>query len=119
MLATTMVIITEEQRNQVQRQYAAFLATLQPAYYESAIRAILAAECLSDAVNEINFDCQAFAMAVVCQHRTLQQSTMRAFAAMCNQLATSYAEGNYDPRNEAACKLAYEISKLDSGLPFI
>ena len=114
-----MVNITDEQRSQVQRQYGAFLATLQPASYESAIRAILAAECLSDAVNEINFDCQAFAMAVGCQHRTLQQSTMRAFAAMCNQLAANYAEGNYDLRNEAACKLALEISKLDSGLPFI
>lgn len=114
-----MVIITEEQRNQVQRQYAAFLATFQPAYYESAIRAILAAECLSDAVNEINFDNRAFAMAVGCQHRTLQQSVVRAFAATCNQLATDYAEGNYDLRNEAACKLAVEISKLETGLPFI
>jgi len=114
-----MVNITDEQRNQVQRQYTNYLATLQPAYYEGAIRAIVAAECLANSVNEINFDNQAFAMAVGCQHRTLQQSVVRAFSAVCNQLATSYAEGNYDLRNEAACKLAAEISKLESGLPFI
>lgn len=119
MLATIMVIITEEQRNQVQRQYATYLSTRQPAFLEGVIRAIVAAECLANSLNEINFDNQAFAMAVGCQHRTLQQSVVRAFAATCNQLATSYAEGNYDLRNEAACKLAVEISKLDSGLPFI
>ena len=114
-----MVTITEEQHNEVHRQYSSYLATLQSAYLESAIRAIVAAECLSNAVNEICFDSDAFAMAVGCQDRTLQQSVVRAFAATCNQLATDYAEGNYDLRNEAACKLAVEISKLESGLPFI
>ena len=114
-----MVTTSEEQRNQVQRQYSSYLATVQPAYLEGAIRAIVAAECLANSVNEINFDNQAFAMAVGCQHRTLQQSVVRAFAAVCNQLATSYAEGNYDLRNEAACELAFAISKLETGLPFI
>jgi len=114
-----MVNITDEQRSQVQRQYATYLATLPPAYYEGAIRAIVAAECLANFVNEIGFDNAAFAMAIGCQHRTLQQSVMRALVAVANQLAANYAEGNYDLRNEAACKLALEISKLDSGLPFI
>ena len=114
-----MVTITDEQRNQVQRQYSNHLATLQPAYYEGAIRAIVAAECLANAVNEIGFDNDGFAMAISCQHRTLQQSVMRALVAVANQLAADYAEGRYDLRNEAACKLAVEISKLDSGLPFI
>ena len=114
-----MVNITDEQKYQVQRQYAAFLADLQPGYYEGAIRAIVAAECLTNAVNEIGFNNEAFAMVVACQHRTLQQSVMRALVAVANKLATSYAEGNYDLRNEAACKLAFEISKLESGLPFI
>ena len=114
-----MVNISDEQRSQVQRQYASYLSTLQPAYYEGAIRAILAAECLANAVNEIGFDNDAFAMAIGCQHRTLQQSVMRALVAVANQLATSYAEGRYDLRNEAACKLAVEISKLESGLPFV
>jgi hypothetical protein len=114
-----MVYITDEQRNQVQRQYSNHLATLQPAYLEGAIRAIVAAECLCNAVNEVGFDNQSFAIAVACQHRTLQQSMMRAFVAVSNQLATSYADGNYDLRNEAACMLAAEISKLESGLPFI
>jgi len=68
---------------------------------------------------KIGFDNQAFALAVACQHRTLQQSMMRAFVAVSNQLASHYAEGGYDLRNEAACKLAVEISKLESGLPFI
>ena len=114
-----MVTISEEQRNQVQRQYSSYLATVQPAYLEGAIRAIVAAECLANSVNEINFDNQAFAMAVGCQHRTLQQSVVRAFVAACNQLAANYSEGRYDLRNEAACKLAVEISKLESGLPFV
>lgn len=114
-----MVYITDEQRNQVQRQYSNHLATLQPAHLESAIRGIVAAERLTNAVNEIGFDNESFAMAVACQHRTLQQSVVRAFAAVCNQLAADYAEGIYDLRNEAACKLAVEISKLESGLPFI
>jgi len=114
-----MVTITDEQRNQVQRQYASYLSTLQPAYYEGAIRGIVAAECLCNAVNEIGFDNQSFAIAVACQHRTLQQSVMRALVAVANQLATSSAKGNYDLRNEAACKLAVEIAKLESGLPFI
>lgn len=114
-----MVNITDEQRNQVQRQYSNYLATLQPAYYEGAIRAIVAAECLANAVNEINFDYEAFAVAIRCQHRTLQQSVMRALVAVANQLATNYADGNYDLRNEAACMLAAEISKLEFGLPFI
>lgn len=114
-----MVTTTEEQRNQVHRQYSKYLATLQSAYLESAIRAIVAAECLSNAVNEIGFHNEAFAMAVGCQHRTLQQSVMRALVAVANQLATNYAEGNYDLRNEAACQLAVEISKLESGLPFV
>lgn len=119
MLATCMVTITEEQRNQVHRQYSSYLATLQTAYLESAIRAIVSGEAMSNAVNEIGFDNDAFAMAIGCQHRTLQQSVMRALVAVANQLATNYAEGNYDLRNEAACKLAVEISKLESGLPFI
>ena len=114
-----MVIITEEQRNQVQRQYATYLSTLPRANYEGAILAIVGAECLANAVNEISFDYEAFAMAIGCQHRTLQQSVMRVFAAVCNQLAADFSEGTYDLRNEAACKLAVEISKLESGLPFI
>lgn len=114
-----MVIITEEQRNQLQRQYATYLSTRQPAFLEGVIRAIVAAECLTNYLNEINFDNQAFAMAVGCQHRTLQQSVVRAFTATSNQLATDYAEENYDLRNEAACKLAAEISKLETRLPLI
>lgn len=114
-----MVNPTDEQRNQVQRQYSGYLASLQPAYYDGAIRASVAAECLANAVNEINFDNAAFAMAIGCQHRTLQQSVMRALVAVANQLATDCADGNFDLRNEAACKLAVEISKLESGLPFI
>ncbi|MBL8066165.1 MAG: hypothetical protein JNM34_09940 [Chthonomonadaceae bacterium] len=114
-----MVNLTDEQRNQVQRQYSNHLATLQPAYYEGAIRAIVAAECLANSVNEFGFDNAAFAMAIGCQHRTLQQSVMRALVAVCKQLTTSYAEANFDLRNEAACMLAVEISKLESGLPFI
>ena len=119
LLVGSMVYITSEQRNQVQRQYASYLSTLQPASYEGAIRGIVAAECLCNAVNEIGFDNQSFAIAVACQHRTLQQSVMRALVAVANQLATSSAKGNYDLRNEAACKLAVEIAKLESGLPFI
>lgn len=63
-----MVTITDEQRSQVHCQYASYLSTLQPVYYEGAIRAIVSGEAMSNAVNEIGFDNDAFAMAIGCQH---------------------------------------------------
>ncbi|MEI8281976.1 MAG: hypothetical protein WCG75_06195, partial [Armatimonadota bacterium] len=73
----------------------------------------------ADAVNELNFDSKSFAFAVGRQHRTLQQSTMRVFVAVASELAEAEASGNFDLRNEAACKLAVEITKLKTGLPFV
>lgn len=112
-------MVTEEHQANIECNYSTYLSSLQPAYRQGAIRAIFAAEALADAVNELNFDNKSFAFAVGRQHRTLQQSAMRAFIAVPSELAEAEANGNFDLRNEAACKLAVEISRLKAGLPFI
>lgn len=112
-------MVTEEQQANIERKYSAYLSSLSPAYRQGAIRAIFAAEALADAVNVLNFDCKSFGFAVGRQHRTLQQSTMRAFVAVAIELAEAESSGNFDLRNGAACKLAVEISRLKIGLPFV
>lgn len=108
-----------KQLHEIHRRYADYLSKIQPTQLQPAIRAIVAAESLASTVNELGFDEKAFAFALSNQHRTLQQNMMRAFLAFARQLADDYSNGNFDLRNEASCKLALEISKLDLGLPFI
>lgn len=110
--------IAEQQAN-IERKYSKSLSALKPAYRPGAIRAISAAESMADALNELNFDNRSFAFAVGRQHRTLQQSIMRVLVAVALELAEAEASGKFDLRNEAACKLAVEISKLKTGLPFV
>lgn len=108
-----------KQLHEIHRRYAAFLSEVQPAQLQTAIRAIIAAETLASSVNELAFDEEGFAFALSNQHRTLQQNVMRAFLTFARQLADDYSNGDFDLRNEASCKLAVEICKLDLGLPFI
>jgi hypothetical protein len=106
-------------QSDVFQRYARYLSEIQPAQMQSALRAVIAAECLAKSTNEINFDDKSFAHSLSVQHRTLQQSVMRAFVAFANQLADYYEQRNYDLRNEAACQLANEICKLDLELHLI
>lgn len=112
-----MVTLTEEQEKTYRSKYSHLLAAKSEAYQSGMLRAIAAAEALSDAVNEIGFENETFAKVLASQHRTLQQSTMRAFVAFSGELARFDKEGWYDGRNEASCKLASDIMQLPTYLP--
>lgn len=114
-----MVQVTEEQEKRIESKYFHILNQKGSAYRPGAIRAIAAAESLSNSVNEMGFDYETFAQVLGSDHRTLQQNTMRAFVAFCNELAKYEEEEFYDARNEASCKLAAEVVKLPVHLPHI
>lgn len=114
-----MFKVTEEQQARIRSKYSHILNKKGEAYQAGAIRAIAAAEALSNSVNEIGFDYETFAQVLSCDHRTLQQNTMRAFMAFCKELAHSEEVEHYDERNKASCKLAAEIVKLPCYLPHI
>jgi hypothetical protein len=114
-----MFQVTEEQALQIRSKYSHLLAKKSEAYQAGAIRAIAAAQSLSNSVNEMGFDYETFAQVLASDHRTLQQNSMRAFIAFCQELAKSYETDFYDGRNEASCKLAAEIVKLPVYLPSV
>ena len=70
----------------------------------------LIAEQFSDAVNTFTFDQDAFNKAMSRQHRTLQQSMMRAVLGWIESIADK-DEKFFDARNEGSKKLATEIVK--------
>ena len=114
-----MFQLTDEQASHIRSKYSHILSTKSEAYQPGMIRAIAAAEALSNSVNEMGFDYETFAQVLGSDHRTLQQNTMRAFMAFCKELANHDEEEFYDARNEASCKLATEIVKLPNYLPHI
>lgn len=114
-----MFQVTEEQASHIRSKYSHILNKKGEAYQAGAIRAIAAAESLSNSVNEMGFDYETFAQVLGSDHRTLQQNTMRAFVAFCKELAKHDEEEFYDARNEASCKLAAEVVKLPVHLPHI
>lgn len=64
-----------------------------------------------------------FVVAMTSMHRTLQQSFTRLIVLWFKQLAEMHDKGLYDLRNEASCKLAKEVMKLEesgkTSLPFV
>ena len=77
---------------------------------------------LSDYVNNMSHDSEAFANAVMQEHRTLQQSMMALFVLCIKKWSECDSENNHDGRNEATCKMATKIMEAldgDIGLPFI
>jgi outer membrane murein-binding lipoprotein Lpp len=72
-------------------------------------RATKAARDLSNAVNEMSFDVEAFAQALRREHPCLQQNTMRAVVELLKQWAADADSGNYDQRNEDTVKLARDL----------
>lgn len=73
-------------------------------------RARAAARAVASTVNEIGFDVMSFADELCKQHRTLQQTTFRAFGAFLLKLAED--DFGHDLRNEHATNTAKEIVKL-------
>lgn len=115
-----MTTLTDEQKQHLESKYSHLLSDMKPAYVSSALRAIAVAEAMDDGVNEVGFDHKTFAKVLASSHRTLQQSTMRAFMAFVAEMAEHDKEQYYDGRNEAACKLATSIMALpDRHLPNI
>lgn len=109
--------ITKEQESHIKSKYSYILSTKSEAYQAGMIRAIAAAENLSEAVNEMGFDYETFATVLSSEHRTLQQSSMRAFIEFCKKLAENDAIGFYDERNKASCQLATRIIEMGACLP--
>lgn len=62
-----------------------------------------AAQSLADAVNYISTDEKLVAKHLMIEHRSLQQSLVRVFVAMLEELAK---QETWDLRNEASVKLA-------------
>lgn len=69
------------------------------------------AKAIGDSVNifDTKEDRERFAEAMCRLHRTLQQGAMRMFIAWILKLDECYGTGNYDPRNQATCRLARKI----------
>lgn len=114
-----MFQVTPEEEQRIRNKYSHILNEKSEAYQAGAIRAIAAAEALSNSVNEMGFDNDTFAIVLASDHRTLQQNTMRAFMAFVGKLAEHDENDFYDGRNEASVKLATEIKQLPCYLPFV
>lgn len=80
-----------------------------------------AAEELEDKLNVMGFDPVKFVIAVMCYHRTLQQTYFRIVLESIKQFASS--DYRYDLRNKGAHEAAKKIIESgaldDSYLPFI
>lgn len=69
------------------------------------------ADAFSDSVNKYGFDDKVFAEQFKRQHRTLQQSMMRAMLT-CIKAAADEENYHYDGRNESTHKVCKEIVQL-------
>lgn len=82
---------------------------------------------MADAVNIFDTDAkreQEVREAFASQHRSLQQLIVKLLVMpILRQLADSYAQGYYDLRNEASCKLASKmlaaVGDDDTYLPLV
>jgi hypothetical protein len=82
-----------------------------------------AAKAMSDFVNNMGLDEDAFVEAMGREHRTLQQSFTGLCFAWIRHCAEKHEAGLYDGRNEAACRTSAEIvekvEQVQVGLPMI
>lgn len=76
--------------------------------------AIEAARALVSAVSASGFDRKAFAQHIGNEHRTNQQSVMRAFAAVLER----WQDEPYDARNMATVQFAKETKHILSSFAF-
>lgn len=79
---------------------------------------------LSDALNSMTFDKElinGFVDGITKQHRTLQQSSMRAIMALIKEWSEMAEKGYFDRRNEATVRFCQEIIEKCSinSFPFI
>lgn len=112
-----MATLTAEEQTNIERKYSTYLNGIAEYKRPDAIRALAMGEALGNAVNGFGFDNEAFGLALASNHRTLVQSSMRAFMGFCKKLAEFDAEGYHDGRNQASCELATQIMNLNPRLP--
>lgn len=82
------------------------------------------ADQISRFVNSMNLDeVKELGVVMACDHRTLIQSKMRFVMSFLSELSDRYAHGQFDARNEQACKVADKmlqaLDEFDKSLPFI
>jgi hypothetical protein len=84
------------------------------------------AKDLSNALNSMSYDkevIRGFVDKLTSEHRTLQQSSMRAISSLIMRWAEMEEKGYYDLRNEATvkfCKRVKEVMEAENiSLPFI
>ncbi len=74
-----------------------------------------AANNLTKALNCMSYEkevIEEFVKAITTNHRTLQQSTMRAMMALIMEWAAMGEKGHHDARNEATVKFCQKIKTL-------
>lgn len=102
--------ITDEQTEAAQRKYGHLINDIctvkGEGFRNGLLRACVVADALSDGVNELSFESEMCGRAMAMDHRTLIQDKMRVFIAFAKELAKDYDAGNYDLRNEDACRAA-------------
>lgn len=75
------------------------------------------AEALENFINSADSDEIAMlATDIAHGHRTLVQRKFGLFLQFCKVLDSNYQRGNYDMRNEYACKTASQIMNLTNGI---
>lgn len=80
--------------------------------FNRALQGDEVAEELSDFVNSAYQDQKkGFITTVLSDHRTLQSDTFNLFYKCFEGWADNYDSGNFDGRNEGACKLAHMMIK--------
>lgn len=82
------------------------------------------AKAISNFVNTMSPNAVgALGVAMAKDHRTLVQLKMRIVMSFLKELASSNERGNYDLRNEQACKIASKmlahLTEIDAYMPFV
>lgn len=85
---------------------------------------VYSARVISDAVNNLMLDENELGRLLARDHRTLVANKFRVLLSFILALAEDYKQGNYDARNEAACRMASQIvdrmgEDLKNGIPRI
>ena len=107
--ASTTMELTPEIIESLERKYG---NVTNDVYRMDKLRAMHIADELTNYVNAFGFDRKTFAETLGKQHRTNQQSVMRAFVEFVTVMANFDAEERYDGRNEASCKLASKFREI-------
>lgn len=115
--------LVKEEDNEKYKEMQRLLSESAEEAFKQPTKAEDVAELLTDSVNSSMFENQDFARVITQRtHRTLQQSTMRAFIACVDNWADMHDSGMYDLRNESTVKASKKIREAlvdNDYFPFI